>query len=568
MFPKSSLLRTVASLSLIAFMGAGLGTGCKKKPSNEPEVVDVDAWKVNADLLASYVPADVQSVLFINDFRTTFQSYQGMRDRAAAYIGDLASVEADLRNTLGFDPVRPQNLSQIGVNPEGGAYCALGASTHYCGVLLDDASVFEAHARTVLAGQPFNHRAAVQESALPGGGKLLRFSTDEGGPVQVALVVAEKIAVVIPRPSGTNLDGLAASLEGPAQTPLRDLETYRKTLEHNGRDAAWIWLSPLAAKRQLQRVTMLGDALPDMSNVEGAIVGLKLASDAFHGSFSIAINGDDPRVRAVLKPSEGTEAADFSRFVNNDAYLILRARADLKTLASTLRSAANDEAVGGAEDAIRATLGDIDVEAIEAQLTEALGSDMLIVATRARLLTLAALARGSEPNARALGDGLGLIIAYQLRDASKARALLQELVAKNAAILRYDPADERPERWTVLSGKAAGTVLSVADDVLVAATERQMSDVVSMLASTTAPELTEISAEEGRALRTKTEDIGIFIDLKRVANNAIGTIASGKLSASMKDGLQLFDEFWMRANLEDQWLTGTWRIQLSTPARQ
>lgn len=560
--------RTLASLGFIAALGVGLGTGCKKKPSEPAEIVAVDRWQDTANLLASYVPADVQSVLFINDFKVTFQSYQGLRDRAATYIGDLASIEADLRNTLSFDPVRPQNLAQIGVNPEGGAFCALATDTHYCGVLLSDPALFEAHVRKVLAGQPFNLRGAVQESSLPGGGKLLRFATVDGAAPKTAVIVTERIAYILPKLSTSNLEGLAASLEVPAQSSLRDLETYTKTLAQNGRDAAWIWMSPLAAQQQIKRVTMLGDALPDMSNVEGAIVGVKIAADALHGSFSIAVNGDDERVRSALKPANGNEPADFSRYVENDAYLVLRARADLKTLAESLRGGVNEEQVQGAETAIRNVLGDIDIADVEKKLIDAVGSDMLIVATRARLLTLAALARGGEPNARALGDGLGLIIAYQLRDEEKAKELLNEIAAKNPTLMEFMPEDERQERWVIYRGKAAGTILLIGNKTLVATTDRQLSDVIRMMWAETAPTLTEISAPEGQALRTQTEDIGMFIDLKRVANNAIGTIASGKLSNAMKDGLQLFDEFWMRAKLEDQWLTGTWRIQLSTPAKQ
>lgn len=568
MFKTSRVLRTLACGALIASFGVALGTGCKKKPK-PPEEISVDArWQTTSDLLASRVGADVHSVVFVNDFTKAFVAYQGLRERVAAYAKDLATIEADLRNTLGVDPVRPQKLSDIGVNPEGGAFCATTEITQYCGILVSDSARFEAHVRTVLAAQPFNLRAPVGESELPGGGKLLRFAAEENGPVRLAIIMTEGFAFVVPDVSDTNLEGLAASLEGPLPHSLRDSELYQQALTRMQGESAWLWMSPLAAKKQLQSLTMLGSALPSMDNVKGAVVSLQIASDALHGRLFVAVDPNDARVRAALQPAAGIDVADFTPFVENDAYLMLRARADVQSLAQIFRGNADEATIENAQNTLSSSLGGLDIATLETKLAAALGSDMLIVATRARLLTIAALARGGEPNARALGDGLGLIAAYQLRDEDAGRELLQWIAEQNPALLQFTKGEDAPDRWVILQGKATGTILTIGHDALVATTERQMGDVTRMLARDDKPELSEISAEEARALRAQTQDIGIFVDLKRVANNAIGTIASGKIPNSMKDAVQVFDEFWMRAELKDGWLDGTWRIQLSTPARQ
>lgn len=549
------------ALLVILVLSLALGTGCKKKPKAEPEASD--PWASTLETLASHVPADASSAVFIIDFTTAFASYQGLRERAAAYLGDISSIEADLRNTLGVDPVRPQNLVNIGVNPRGGAFCAVIQEQSVCGVMLSDSDVFRAHVEKVLHGQPFNLRAPVVSSDLPSGGTLLRFAQDEGGELKAAVVQTPAIAYLILEPKAATLEGLAASLENVAAQPLSSHDVFQEALAHNQREAILAWMSPLSAAKAMKSITKLGHLVPNMDNIRGVLVGVKLSSDAIHGWFSTAIDPNDQRVRAMLTRPEGLVAADFSRFVTNDAYLVLRARTDAETLLATLRGALKEDAVEAAE----ATVTAMPAAEFEQRLVAALGSDMLVVATRARLLTLAAIARGGTPNAKALGDGLGLIAVYQLKDAAATTALLRDFDPSGTRVATTTDANGQ-QNSQIMTGPAAGTLLLIRGDMLIATTDRQLSDVQEMLAADAPPVITEISAEEGLALRTNTEDIGLFIDLKRVANNSIGQLAGGQLSPKMRDALQILDEFWMRANVEDMWLDGTYRVQLSTPSRR
>lgn len=560
-FAPSHAARTVLFLLVLSF---ALGVGCKKKPRIEPE--SGDPWESTMLQLASNVPADASSAIFIVDFTTAFASYQGLRERAAAYLGDISSVEADLRNTLGVDPVRPQNLTTIGVDPKGGAFCAVVQEQPLCGVMLSDPSVFRAHVEKVLHGQPFNLRAPVVRSDLPSGGQLLRFAKEEGGEIQAAVVQTASMAFLIIEPKSANLEGLAAGLEAPAANPLARLDVFQEALAHNQREAILAWMSPQSAAKAMRSVTKLGPFVPNMDNIRGVLVGVKLSADAIHGWFSASIDPDDQRVRAMLTRPEGLAAADFSRFVTDDAYLLLRARTDPETLVATLRSALKEETVEAVQSGVTGVTT-MPFEDFEKRLVASLGSDMMIVATRARLLTLAALARGSAPNAKALGDGLGLIVVYQLQDAAATAALLREIDPTGTKLATMVD-DNGQQRSQVVVGPAAGTIILIRGDMLIASTERQIGDINEMIAATQLPTVTEISAPEGLALRTGTDDIGVFLDLKRVANNSIGQLAGGQLSASMRDALQILDEFWMRAVVNDQWLDGTYRVQLSTPARR
>lgn len=551
-------------LLIVAIFGTTLGTGCKKKNKEAPPVDPAAAHTDTLRTLSERVPADASSALFIVDFSAAMASYQGLRTRISTYMGDFASIEADLRNTLGVDPARPQNLVQIGVAPQGGAFCSVVQDQPLCGVLLSDANTFEKHFERVLQSQPFNLRAPVVRSALPGGGQLLRFATDEGGELKAAIVVTEAMGFVILRPRAEAIEGLAATLENPAAQPLSEHAPFKQLLAHTSSESIVAWLSPNASAAAIRTITKLGDRLPSMDNIEGVLIGVKLSADAIHGWFSAKIDPDDERVRALLSRSEGVQAADFSKLVTDDAYVLVRARTEPSSLLETLRTAFTDDDVKNVEETVKTTIGADD---IEPRLLAVLGSDMMTVATRARLLTLAGLARGGSVNARALGDGLGLIMAYQLKDSDGAKALLQDIAASRPANLTYIR-DDLGERWSVETGVAAGTLLLIQDGLLVASTKRQLGDILQMLAAEEAPTITEISAQEALDLRTKTEDIGMFIDLKRVANNSIGQIAGGKLSPSMREAVQIFDEFWMRADVvNSEWLDGTYRIQLSTPAR-
>lgn len=565
MFRSRHFAYRVLSVLLIGLFSLSFGSGCKKKKGNDVDVVDADPWLRKLNQLADTVPADASSAFFVVDFSHALAAYQGFRTRVSAYMNDFSSIEADLRNTLGVDPARPQNLVNIGIDPQGGAVCSVVQNQPLCGAILADGDVFTEHFSRVLQSQPFNLRAPIVQTDLPSGGQLLRFATEEGAESKAALVRTSTMGYLILRPRAESIEGLAATLEAPAAQPLRTHKAFDALLEHTERESILAWLSPNASAVAVRNITKLGNRIPSMDNIEGVLIGVKISADAIHGWFSAKIDPDDQRVRAMLERKEGVQAADFSKLVTNDAYMLMRARTEPSHLIDTLRAAIDDEYVETAENRIQGSTGTDD---FEQRLTKVLGSDMMIVATRARLLTLASLARGGNVNARALGDGLGLIMAYQLADEAGAKSLLTEIAAARPENLKAADVDESLQQWTVQSGPGAGTILVVMDGFLVATTERQRSEVIELLRAERAPSIQEISAEEALNLRKETEDIGLFIDLKRVANNAIGQIAGGRLSPSMREAIQVFNEFWMRANVEDQeWLDGTYRIQLSTPAR-
>src|SRR5690625_2461062 len=599
-------------LILLMFTATTLGTGCKGCQKNDESATEsqaADPWQSTLDLLADHVPADATNAIFVVEFTTALASYPGFRARVSTYVKDYATIEADLRNTLGVDPAHPSNLAQLGIEPTGGAVCAKLQGQPVCGVTLSDHAKFQEHATSVLQGQPFNLRAPIVQTNLPSGGTLLRFASEENSPTKAAIVLTDKLGYVILRPHADTIESLAATLETPHATPLRTRPAFQKLLEHTERSAILGWLGPDAipllahriepprttprrtrpAFHQLlkhtERSATIGWLGPDASNVlggqlfdtdmsrflptknvsQGAALGIKLYADAIQGWFSVLIDEKNDKIHTLLARPAGNQAADFSKLIDDESYAFLRVHVDADEVRQTLRDTFKSEDIEDTEKRIEDALG---TDQLEQELMNALGSDMIVMATRARLLTLAGLARGGEVNARALGDGLGMILVYQLKDAKAMRSLLNTISTDRADVLSHTQ-NEEEEFWQIEKGPASGTLLLLTDDAIIATTARQKKDVLARVAADEIPELKEIDAEEARELREAVDALGLFVDLKRVANNSLGRIASNNLSDTMRNAIQVFDEFWARGELvEDQWFDGRYRIQLSTPNRR
>lgn len=558
-------LSRLSLLILLMVFAATFSTSCKSCRDTDSQLLDADSqdpWQSTLDLLSDHVPADASNAIFIVDFTTALASYPGFRTRISAYLKDFASIEADLRNTLGVDPAHPSNLSELGVNPTGGAVCAKLKGQPICGVTLSDHERFRSHAVAVMQGQPFNLRAPVVETELPSGGQLLRFASEEGGAVKAAVVLTEDLGFVILQPRADDIEGIAATLETPHSTPLRTRPAFQKLLEHTERSAILAWLSP-------DSVVEFGGELfdfdferelPQKGLSQGALAGIKLHADAIDGWFSVLIDEENDKINTLLKRGEGHTAADFSKLVDDEAYALLRIRIDPEEIQSTLRATFNSKDVEETTQRIQEMLGS---ETIEDALIGALGTDMIVMATRARLLTLAGLARGSSVTASALGNGLGLILAYQLRDPEAMRTLLREISTHNDGLLAHIQ-DDDGEYWRIEQGPAKSTLLMLTDDAIIATTSRQQKDVLRRIQADNIPVLTEVDAPEAQTLREATDDLGMFIDLKRVANNSLGRLASNNLSETMRNALQVFDEFWARGELNgEEWFDGSYRIQLN-----
>lgn len=557
-------------LILLLFTATTLGTGCKGCQKNEnhtDEDLATDPWQNTLDLLADHVPADATNAIFVIDFTTALASYPGFRARVSTYVKDYATIEADLRNTLGVDPAHPANLSQLGIDPTGGAVCIKLQGQPMCGVTLADHAKFQEHVSAVLQGQPFNLRAPIVQTNLPSGGTLLRFASEENAPTKAALILTEKLGYVVLRPHADTIESLAAGLETPHATPLRTRPAFQQLLEHTERSAILGWLGPDAINDLGGQLfdTDMSRFLPTKNLSQGALLGIKLYADAIQGWFSVLIDEKNQKIHTLLARSEDNHAADFSKLVDDDTYAFLRIHVDADEVRQTLRATFDNQDIEDTEKRIEETIGN---DQLEQALLDALGTDLIVMATRARLLTLAGLARGGAVNARALGDGLGMILAYQLKDADAMRVLLTSISTERKDILSYTQTDEE-EFWQIEKGPASGTLLLLTEDAVIATTSRQKKDVLERIAANDIPELKEIDAEEARELRNATDALGLFVDLKRVANNSLGRIASNNLSDSMRNAVQVFDEFWARGELvDDQWFDGRYRIQLSTPSRR
>lgn len=567
----SQRLKLISLSCMILCASATSFWGCKSCADNDNTGMLnelTDPWQDDVDTLASYVPADASSVLFGIDFTAALATYPGFRARVSTYIQDYATIEADFRNTLGVDFAHPNRLKDIGVDPRGGVVCFMDDGQSVCATRLSDEDTFATHVTTVAQGQPFNLRAPVVSTELPSGGTLLRFASKEGAAPQLALVHNANMGFLVMKPKPESLDAFAQKLETKRETSLRDREVFQKIIDHGEKASIFWWISPEA----------LGDlakTIPELAGIQqnsfqkpvmqGAVVGLRLHSDAIDGWYSLLLDDTNDKISSLLIRKEDIAAADFSKLVQDDAYALVRMHADPKEVSRIIRTAIEPKRLEGTSDKMEDVLGQDD---LEQGLQKALGYDFLIQATRARLLTLAALMRGGKITAEALGDGLGIIGAFQLRDADALRSVFQDIQNARPGTIQEVTSDDEPSYWTIPNGPAKNIVIYIDDQTLIVSTKKQVPDIQARIQASEPQALTAHSIEEVEAFRGATDDLGIFVNLHSVANNSLGKIAGSSLPEPMRDAIQIFDEFWARGSLHDNtWFDGTFKIRLTTPER-
>ena len=189
--------RSVArrALTLIAATAVALSSacgGCKGGGGSEHAATEAAPIPSTPDevstAFARAVPATSPVLVVLRDPSSLLEGYGRIRGNVTAVVGEaeLGMIETDLRNTLGLDLARPASLADAGIAPNGG-FALLNVGTRAVfGVIVHDASVFEAKLRQTLAAPPFDLRGAVEEGSAHGA-RTLTFRTRDGAPVKLNL---------------------------------------------------------------------------------------------------------------------------------------------------------------------------------------------------------------------------------------------------------------------------------------------------------------------------------------------------------------------------------------------
>lgn len=596
-------------------------TACKRRQQQEQEQEQWPGqWAPTLQHLALHIPDDVASAAFIIDHTEALRSWPGLRNRAEVYIGDLAPVENDLRNTLGVDLSRPEQLAELGIRPDGGSILFVLDGRFVAGATLIDDEAFEQHVTTMLQGEPFDMDEPAR-SASEEGYVTLHF----GGPESpdATVVITENFAWAATPGFGSDDSELLDELLSDEER-LNHSEDFGALAAQTQQYPFLVYVEDEEAAEAVQ--SMASVALPatiDVSEIaEDMMLALRLDADRLAGAVTSPLEAD-AGLRQLLTRPEGGQAADFSTYTSDESYFFVRLRSEPTVIRDLLQEtllqpsdsdADNDEtqrqeeesseddqsasnaegepeppqdeaqqqngadtrrpALGTLEDVDPAALGGairgIAVDAdelvgmsVDEELVPAFGSDFIVMATRARMLSLSSVVRGT-PNVRNITQSFGVVLAMQVRDTAVVQRAFDAVLQNDPTLLR--PLEDAPvPAWAVRAQNGGDLDLFLTDDALIISSSRQRSDTIEMLAEQDAPTYTEIGATAARELIGATDQVGIYLDLKRITNGAIGTLLGGQLPGGIQDMLQIFDEFWATAELEDTYIEGRFEIILSQP---
>lgn len=611
---RQSLLAAIALLLLCAIAFSA----CKRRQQQQEQEQEQwpGQWAPTLQHLAQHVPEDVASAAFIIDHTEALRSWPGLRNRAEVYIGDLAPVENDLRNTLGLDLSRPEQLANIGIRPDGGSLLFVLDGRFVAGTTLIDDEAFEEHVTTMLQGEPFDMSEPTR-SARDDGHVTLHF----GGPERpdATVVITENFAWAATPGFGTDDSELLAELISD-QERLNHAEDFGALAAQTQQYPFLVYVEDEEAAEAVQN--MAGVALPatiDVSDIaEDMMLALRLDADRLAGAVTTPLEADAGLRQLLTRPADG-QAADFRTYTSDESYFFVRLRSEPTVIRDLLQQtilqsadndgveqqvntqredeqtdseqelegdeATDDDVEDDSADTRRPALGtldDVDPAAlggtirgiavgadelvgmnIDEELVPAFGSDFIVMATRARMLSLSSVIRGT-PNVRNITQSFGVVIAMQVRDTAVVQRAFDAVLENDPTLLR--PLEDAPvPAWAVRAQNGGDLDLFLTDDALIISSSRQRNDTIEMLAEEGERTYTEIGADAARELIGATDRVGIYLDLKRITNGAIGTLLGGQLPGGIQDMLQIFDEFWATVELEEAFVEGRFEVVLSQP---
>ncbi len=177
----------------------------------------------------------------------------------------------------------------------------------------------------------------------------------------------------------------------------------------------------------------------------------------------------------------------------------------------------------------------------------AFGGNLLIGATRARLLTLRrVLNDGASAAPGEVATAFGTVVAVQLADAEVARDGLRraaEVMEERAEV--FEEGDALVLQFTDEQVDIGNVV--VVDDFLFVVPERNRGDVLAQLRSG-GGDLSTIGAVEAQNIVTADATNGAWLNVSAVLEGPIGMVVGPALPDSVASGLANFDQVFVRGS--------------------
>ncbi len=506
--------------------------------------------------LAAHLPANVPGALFVRDFTEALGAWPGFRERVVPYLGELGPIEADFRNTLGVDLNRPESFGETGVAPEGGLALSRVGDHNVALFLLEDAARFQAHATEVLQGRAFRLRADIEVRELEGA-TLSIYRARDGEPPKFAVLILGNVGVLFRGVNLETLDRDVGSIAAP-DTTMSSNADFSQALSHFEDWPVLIWgTTEFDLDSSVEMVERLA-----ARDVQSA-VGLRLERDRIAGrQISYLSEEDSSRARRVF--AAGGEAPAFDRLLSSDAYAFLRLSLRPSELLAVYRESVSGAELAEFEEDLRGIGEGIGMQ-VEQELLPALGDDMLLLATRSRLLTLMGMARSGNYRPSTIAQGFGLVVAIEIADRERLVGLLDRLDTRlEGQYERSQVGDNIVINFTRRSTDIGDMVIT--NDLLLIVPDRQRNELLERLAADSGAEEVEgIGIAAARELVTEGGVTGGFLDFARIVSGPLGQLAGAQAPARIRNSMGVLDEGTARMQMTDNGVELSFAITLSEP---
>jgi len=498
---------------------------------------------------AAQLPADLPGLLVLRDWDAVLEEYRALRPRLDAIIGSVGMVENDLRNTLGVDVNRSASLDEIGISSAGGVAMTTIGEHPVVLLRLGDADTFVAHVTEVAGGQPFNLRAEVETSQV-GEATLHVFRRRAGDRPRLAVAIRGDLAII--PPDARHAEAVLEVMGSAPASPLSENAAFVAALPSFDEWQIFGWIDATVVSARLaadeSAAARLGEhVLNEIARMGTTAVGFRLAADRIRAT---ALTQPHPelndRVQALMD-LEG-ENPHFERLLGEDTYLFVRSTVELDALLALLHEEGGSDASARLRDLVRVGSEQLGMS-VEDDLLPAIGPNMLIMATRARMLTLRrvlnAVSNERMPAPGLVATGFGIIVALQVTDRETVDRLFETIVPLlEGRAERFEDDGNTIIAFTDEDADIGNLVLT--DDFLFLVPQRNRDDLLEQIASGSGS-LEGVDDAAAHELVNAAATNGAFIDLRAILDGPIGAVAAPTLPDELRDALANFDEVHVRA---------------------
>ena len=535
-------MRFVSSLALIGVSSLLLLTsGCSscsksKGPNADWPAAPSTAAAVSASLLEK-MPASTRWGMVIPNAVTFTKGFGGIRGALNAAIPGFRVMDQDFKNTIGADLGDAASLAKWGIPETSGVAFGQMGTANLAMLWVTDGEKFMTEVERVLTHQPYNYVANPQPSTV--GGMTFKTYTTKAPETRMAYINIDKGLVrIIVCPDTTKCEPsmtteLAATAKPAGADPL-----VAQVVKASEGEAVFGWYDVSDRKD--------GTPPPDFGPLQQQLAPIVKSGGLVGASARMAKEGLDLRVTMVpkdtaaakpfLTPPANATSPGFTKLFRDEAYAFIRLTTQFSDVLATVRASAGAQEKAEIEQAI-AEADKLLGASIEKELMPALGSGGIILATRAKILSL-----GSAKSPADYASALGTVAAWQVVDRSKLEPLFDKaVVLLEGKATKFSEGGATVLQFTDSEMDPGNIVLT--DKLLLLVPDRDRAALLATLAGG-AP--AGAPAADAAKLLDDPSVNGLYLNIGKIAAGPIGQIFGGRLPPEFQTGLSLLDTLTVR----------------------